>query len=152
VWRTRTPFLVCHPWILDWLQSIKTRTGSDTTWRTDTTNQRGGEWMGADKNSSRRRGRLKQDEHGFQHTSPTHYPNWPSPHSQWSASEPTNQLPISQTRECSGTPNLESTDQHLSDRWAPPVRPVPAGETWRLPQSGSTPVRLVQHTGLTGLS
>jgi hypothetical protein len=31
VWRTRTPFLVCHPWILDWLESIKTRTGSDTT-------------------------------------------------------------------------------------------------------------------------
>jgi hypothetical protein len=25
VWRTRTPFLVCHPWILDWLESIKTR-------------------------------------------------------------------------------------------------------------------------------
>jgi hypothetical protein len=31
VWRTRTPFLVCHPWILDWLESIKTRTGFDTT-------------------------------------------------------------------------------------------------------------------------
>jgi hypothetical protein len=25
VWRTRTPFLVCHPWILDWLESLKTR-------------------------------------------------------------------------------------------------------------------------------
>jgi hypothetical protein len=25
VWRTRTPFLACHPWILDWLESIKTR-------------------------------------------------------------------------------------------------------------------------------
>jgi hypothetical protein len=25
VWRTRTPFLVCHPWILDWLESIKSR-------------------------------------------------------------------------------------------------------------------------------
>jgi hypothetical protein len=31
VWRTRTPFLVRHLWILDWLESIKTRTGSDTT-------------------------------------------------------------------------------------------------------------------------
>jgi hypothetical protein len=31
VWRTRTPFLVRHPWILDWLVSTKTRTGSDTT-------------------------------------------------------------------------------------------------------------------------
>jgi hypothetical protein len=29
VLRTRTPFLVCHPWILDWLESTKTRTGSD---------------------------------------------------------------------------------------------------------------------------
>jgi hypothetical protein len=28
--RTRTPFLVHHLWILDWLESIKTRTGSDT--------------------------------------------------------------------------------------------------------------------------
>jgi hypothetical protein len=24
VWRTLTPFLVRHPWILDWLESIKT--------------------------------------------------------------------------------------------------------------------------------
>jgi hypothetical protein len=27
----RTPFLVRYPWILDWLESIKTRTGSATT-------------------------------------------------------------------------------------------------------------------------
>jgi hypothetical protein len=25
VWKTQTPFLVGHPWILDWLESIKTR-------------------------------------------------------------------------------------------------------------------------------
>jgi hypothetical protein len=25
VWRTGTPFLVRHPWILDWLESVKTR-------------------------------------------------------------------------------------------------------------------------------
>jgi hypothetical protein len=31
VWRIRTPFLVRHPWIFDWLESTKTRTGSDTT-------------------------------------------------------------------------------------------------------------------------
>jgi hypothetical protein len=31
VWRTRTPFLLHHPWILDWLESTKTRIGSDTT-------------------------------------------------------------------------------------------------------------------------
>jgi hypothetical protein len=111
-----------------------------------------GEWMGADKNSSRRRWRLQQDVHGFQHTSPTHYLSWPSPRSHWSANEPRNQLPTSPTRERSGTLNLESTDRHRSDRWAPPVRPVPAGETWQLPQKGSTPVRPVQHTGPTGLS
>jgi hypothetical protein len=47
--------------------------------------------MGADKNSSRRRWRLQQDEHGFQHTSPTHYPSWRSPRSHWSATGPRNQ-------------------------------------------------------------
>jgi hypothetical protein len=31
VLRTQTMFLVRHPWILDWLESIKTRTGFDTT-------------------------------------------------------------------------------------------------------------------------
>jgi hypothetical protein len=31
VWRTRTPFLVRHPWILDWLEPITTRIGSNTT-------------------------------------------------------------------------------------------------------------------------
>ena len=29
--RTRALFLVRHLWILDWLESIKTQTGSDTT-------------------------------------------------------------------------------------------------------------------------
>jgi hypothetical protein len=28
--RTRTSFRVRHLWILDWLESMKTRTGSDT--------------------------------------------------------------------------------------------------------------------------
>jgi hypothetical protein len=50
-----------------------------------------GEWMGADKNSSRRRWKLQQDEHDFQHMSPTHYPSWPSPRSHWSATRPRNQ-------------------------------------------------------------
>jgi hypothetical protein len=31
VLRTRAPFLVRHIWILDWLESTMTRTGSDTT-------------------------------------------------------------------------------------------------------------------------
>jgi hypothetical protein len=30
VWRTRTPFPVRHPWILDWLESIKSRDLADT--------------------------------------------------------------------------------------------------------------------------
>jgi hypothetical protein len=47
--------------------------------------------MGADKKSSRRRWELQQDEHSFQHTSPTHYPCWSSPRSHWSATGPRNQ-------------------------------------------------------------
>jgi site-specific DNA-cytosine methylase len=96
--------------------------------------------------------KLQQDEHDFQHTSSTDYPSWPNPHSHWSATDPRNQLLTLPTRERRGTPNLESTDQHRSDRWAPPVRPVPAGETWRLPQKVSTLLRPMQHTGQTGLS
>jgi hypothetical protein len=38
--------------------------------------------MGADKNSSRRRWKLQQDEHGFQHTSPTDYPSATRPRNQ----------------------------------------------------------------------
>jgi hypothetical protein len=30
VWRTRTPFLVHHLWILDWLESQRSITGYDT--------------------------------------------------------------------------------------------------------------------------
>jgi hypothetical protein len=30
VWRTRTPFLVRHLWILEWLESRRSVTGSDT--------------------------------------------------------------------------------------------------------------------------
>jgi hypothetical protein len=47
--------------------------------------------MGADKNSSRRRWKLQQDKHGFHHTSPNHYPSWPSPRRHWSATGPRNQ-------------------------------------------------------------
>jgi hypothetical protein len=69
-----------------------TLSSNNTPWRTDTANQRGGgEWMGADKNSSRRRWKLQQDERGFQHTSPTHYQGWSSPRSHWSATGPRNQ-------------------------------------------------------------
>jgi hypothetical protein len=43
----------------------------------------------------------------------------------------------------------ESTDPHRSDRRAPPVRPVPTGETEQLSLSGSTPVRPMRPTGQT---
>jgi hypothetical protein len=69
--------------------------------------------MGADKNSSRRTWRLQQDEHNFQHTSPTHYPSWPSPRSHCSAIGPLNQLSISQTRERSGT-LLGNSGKHIT--------------------------------------
>jgi hypothetical protein len=101
--------------------------------------------MGADKNSYRRRWRLQQDEHSFQHMTPAHYPSWSNPRSHWSSTEPRNQLPTLPTRECSGTPNLESTDQHRSDR----SLLVKLGDFHR---KGSTPVRPVQHTGQTGHS
>jgi hypothetical protein len=83
--------------------------------------------MGADKNSSRRRWGLQQDEHGFQHTSPTHYPSWPSPHSHWSATGPWNQQATPEpkhTNTHSGNLHDLLPVLHWSDRWPAPVRPV----------------------------
>jgi hypothetical protein len=95
--------------------------------------ERGGEWMGADKNSSRRRLRLQQDEHDFQHTSLTHYPSWPSLRSHWSATEPRNQQTTFQAK----------THQHAQRKlaWlaacAAPVRPMTcAGQTGDTGQTG----------------
>jgi hypothetical protein len=68
--------------------------------------------MRANKNSSRRRWDLKQDEHGFQNTSPTHYPIWPRPCSHWSATGPRNQQPPTPTLERSGTSNSSTTGLH----------------------------------------
>jgi hypothetical protein len=101
--------------------------------------------MGADKNSSQRRWKLLQGEHGFQHTSPTHYPSWPSPRSHWSATGPRNQHTH---------PSDLRTQRNTKPRvYRPtPVRPVPAGETEQLSLSGSTPVRPVRHTGQTDRS
>jgi hypothetical protein len=59
---------------------------------------------------------LQQDEHHFQHMSPTYYPSWPSPHIHWSATRPRNQPPTSKTQERSGTQNLSLTDPHRSGR------------------------------------
>jgi hypothetical protein len=101
-----------------------------------------GEWMGADKKSSRRRWRLQQDEHCFQHTSLTRYPSWPSPRSHWSATGPRNQQTtfLAQTHQhaqrklarlaaCAAPvgqiDGLRRSDRwHRSDRWTAPVRTV----------------------------
>jgi hypothetical protein len=71
------------------------------------------------------------------HTSPTHFPSWPRPRSHWSATGPRNKQPTSQTWERSGTQTSSLTDLHRSGQWPPPVRPVPAEETWLLPQNSS---------------
>jgi hypothetical protein len=82
--------------------------------------------MGADKNSSRMRWGLQQDEHVFQHMSPTHYPSWPSPRSHRSATGPRSQQ----------TTFRAKTHQHAQRKlsWlaacAAPVRPMAcAGQT-----------------------
>jgi hypothetical protein len=84
---------------------------------------REGAWMGADKNSSRRRWKLQQDEHVFQHTSPTHYPSWPSPRSHWSATRPRNQhttfRPENAAERQTSSPltnNGQTGEHHRSDR------------------------------------
>jgi hypothetical protein len=83
--------------------------------------------MGADKNSSQRRWGLQQDEHSFQHTSPTHYPSWPSPRIHWSAIGPRNQQ----------TTLRAKTHQHAQRKLArlaacaAPVRPMACtSQTW----------------------
>jgi hypothetical protein len=89
--------------------------------------------MRADKSSSQRRWRLQQDEHGFQHTSPTHYPSWPSKRSHWSATGPRNQQ----------TTFRAKIHQHAQRKLArltacaAPVRPMAcAGQTGDTGQTG----------------
>jgi hypothetical protein len=93
--------------------------------------------MGADKNSSsRRRWELQQGEHGFQHTSPTHYPSRPSPRSHCSATGPRNQ----QTTFRAKHTNTHSGNLH----GLLPVLHRPA------PVRLVTPVRLVDNTSQAG--
>jgi hypothetical protein len=106
--------------------------------------------MWADKNSSRRRWRLQQDEHDFQHTSPTHYPSWPSPRSHWSATgpkEPTNNLlrqntPTHTAETCTAC-CLCCTGQNnglrRSDWLTAPVRPVATTTAQQAFQKASVP-------------
>jgi hypothetical protein len=95
-------------------------------WRTETANQRVGDWMGADKNFS------KEIEAPTRWTRlPTHvsdsYPSWPRPRSHWSATDPRNQQTILQAK----------THQHAQRKRA------------RLAAS-ATPVRPMACTGQTG--
>jgi hypothetical protein len=96
--------------------------------------------MGVDKNSSRRRWRLQQDEHGFQHTSPTHYPSCQA----HAATEVlldlgTNKQPSEPKLTNTHSGNLHSllSVLHRSDRWPDPVRPVaPVGLVNSADQAG----------------
>jgi hypothetical protein len=123
--------------------------------------------MGADTNSSRRRWKLQPGEHGFQHTSPTHYTNWLSPRSHWSATGPRNQhttfQPENAAEHQTSSP-LTNTGQtsehhrsdwsllvkhgdfhrkapHRSDRCNTPVRPVSAGKPQNIKQANRAPNR-----------
>jgi hypothetical protein len=96
--------------------------------------------MGADKNSSRRRWKLQQVEHGFQHTSLTHYP---SCQAHVATGVPldlgTNIQPSEPKHTNTHSGNLHDLLPvlHRSDRWPAPVRPV-------------TPVRPVDRAGQAG--
>jgi hypothetical protein len=131
--------------------------------------------MGAGKNSSSRRWQLQQDEHGFQHTSLTHYPCWPSPHSHWSATGPRNQhrtfRPENAAEHQTSSP-LTNTGQtgehhrsdrsllvklgdfhrkapHRSDRCNTPVRPVSARKPQNTKLANRAPNRPKLETAAT---
>jgi hypothetical protein len=109
-----------------WSDSLREDTVGPSDWKTDTANQRGGEWMGADKNSS-----------------PTHYPSWPSPRSHGSATGPRNQHTH---------PSDPRTQRNTKPRvhWPTPVRPVSTtGHTGPCWWNWSTFTKWL-HTGRTG--
>jgi hypothetical protein len=131
--------------------------------------------MGADKNSSRRRWKLQQGEHGFQHTSPTHYSNLPSPRSHWSATGPRNQhttfRPENSAEHQTTSPltnagqtgehhrsnrcllvkhgDFHSKTPHQSDRCSTPVRPVSARKPQNTKQANRAPNRPKLETAAT---
>jgi hypothetical protein len=80
--------------------------------------------VGADKNSSRRRWKLQQDEHGNQARLRLNYPRWSRPRSHWSATGPKNQQ-LNQTPQThSGKLSSLLSVSHRSDRWLLRVRPL----------------------------
>jgi hypothetical protein len=96
--------------------------------------------MGADKNSPRRRWRLLQDEHGFQHTSLTHYPvGQAHVATRVLLDLGTNKQPSEPKHTNTHSGNLHGLLPvlHQSDRWPAPVRPV-------------TPVKPVDSAGQAG--
>jgi hypothetical protein len=109
--------------------------------------------MGADKNSSRRRWKLQQDEHSFQHKSPTHYPSCPSPRSHWSATGPRNQhttfRPENAAEHQTSSPltNTGQTGEHHRSDWSLLVklgdfhRKAPHRSDRSQPESPKTPNR-----------
>jgi hypothetical protein len=131
--------------------------------------------MGADKNSSRRRYKLQQDEHDFQHTSLTQYPSWPSPRGHWSATGPRNQHTTfrpENAAEHQTSSLLTNTGQtgehhrsdrsllvklgdfyreapHWSDQCNTPVRPVSAKKPLNTKQDNRAPNRPKLETAAT---
>jgi hypothetical protein len=83
--------------------------------------------MGADKNSSRRRWGLQQDEHGFQHTSSTHYQVGQAHAATGVLLDlGTNKQPSEPKHTNTHNGNLHGLLPvlHRSGRWSAPVRPV----------------------------
>jgi hypothetical protein len=83
--------------------------------------------MGGNKNSSRRRWKLQQDEHGFQHTSPTHYSSWLAHAATGVLLDlGTNKQPSEPKHTKTHSGNLHGLLPvlHRSERWSALVRPV----------------------------
>jgi hypothetical protein len=91
--------------------------------------------MRVDKNCSRRRLNLQQDEHCNQACLRLNYPSWSRPRSHWSATGPRNQHTTTQTKHSKhAAENWTTCYLCRSDRWLLPVRPM-------------TPVSLVDSAG-----
>jgi hypothetical protein len=133
VWRPRTPFLVRHPWILDWLESIKTRNRLryHLKDRYDKP-ERGSEWepikilLEGDRGSN-------MMNMASNTCLQLNYRSWSRPRSQWSATDPRNQQTTFQAK----------THQHAQRKLAQlaacatPVRPMAcAGQTGDTGQTG----------------
>jgi hypothetical protein len=113
--------------------------------------------MGADKNSSRRRWRLQQDEHGFQHTSPT---TTQVGQAHVATGVPldlgTNKQPSEPKHTNTHSGNLHGLLPvlHRTDRWPAPVRLVTPVRRWTetvRPVAAATAQQVFQKASVTSL-